>query len=147
MLVGDSVRGSLRELTLERLGRIDSALVTGHMFRAALADELAADAAFEKNFTNAEPAILITGTLQAGNGDDVRRATRVNVIGCRESFWSLGQGGPEKPLAANEVAITEPLAHELDVQVGDALLLRIPTSGAIPADSPLGEKDDTSKLG
>jgi hypothetical protein len=38
LLVGDSVRGSLRELTLRRLGRIDTALVTGQPFRAALAD-------------------------------------------------------------------------------------------------------------
>ena len=37
LLVGDSVRGSLRDLTLQRLGRIDSVLVAGHMFRAALA--------------------------------------------------------------------------------------------------------------
>ena len=49
LLVGDSVRGSLRDLTLQRLGRIDSALVTGHFFRA-LADELAADAG-SKHFT------------------------------------------------------------------------------------------------
>lgn len=147
LLVGDSVRGSLRDLTLERLGRIDSALVTGHVFRAALADELASDAEFQKHFNAAEPAILISGTLQSGSGGDARRATRVNVIGCRKSFWSLGQGGPGEPLAANEVAITEPIAHELGVKVGDEIQLRIPTSVSIPADSPLGEKDDTSKLG
>ena len=48
LLVGDSVRGSLRDLTLQRLGRIDSVLVAGHMFRAALADELAADAELQE---------------------------------------------------------------------------------------------------
>src|SRR5262245_54088178 len=126
LLVGDSVRGSLRDLTLERLGRIDSALVTGQFFRAALAEELVSSEGFKANFTAAEPAILLTGTLQAGSGTDVRRATRVSVIGCNESFWSLGQGGPTKPLAADEVAITEPLASELGVKVGDELQLRIP---------------------
>jgi hypothetical protein len=35
LLVGDSVRGSLRDLTLERLGRIDSAIVAVHPFRGA----------------------------------------------------------------------------------------------------------------
>ena len=140
LLVGDSVRGSLRDLTLQRLGRIDSALVTGHMFRAALADELAADAEFEAAIHRAEPAILMTGTLQAGSGKDAARATRVNVIGCRESFWSLGQGGPAKPLAANEVAITEPLARELGVKAGDELLLRIPTSGRDSGRQPAGRK-------
>ena len=62
LLVGDSVRGSLRDLTLQRLGRIDSALVGGQMFRAALADELSADADFQRHFAAAEPAILVTGS-------------------------------------------------------------------------------------
>jgi len=41
LLVGDSMRGSLRHLTLDRLGRIDEALVTDRFFRAKLAEELA----------------------------------------------------------------------------------------------------------
>ena len=40
LLVGDSMRGSLRHLTLDRLGRIDEALVSEHFFRAVLADQL-----------------------------------------------------------------------------------------------------------
>src|SRR5262245_56140081 len=51
LLVGDSVRGSLRDLTLQRLGNIDSALIAGHMFRAELADELAQNSSFRKHFT------------------------------------------------------------------------------------------------
>jgi ABC-type antimicrobial peptide transport system permease subunit len=133
LLVGDSVRGSLRDLTLERLGRIDSALVTGLFFRQALADEV-----------HGEPAILMPGTLEAGSGDGTRRATQVSIVGCRPEFWSLGQGGPKEPLATGSVAITEPLARELDVKPGDTILLRIPAAKAIPADSSLGKKDDTS---
>ncbi len=144
LLVGDSVRGSLRDLTLQRLGRIDSALVTGHMFRATLADELAADAGFQQHFAAAEPAILMSGTLQSGSGRGTRRATSISVIGCRTTFWSLGQGGPQKPLAENVIALTEPLARELRVGVGGEVLLRVPIAGAIPADSPLGEKSDTA---
>ncbi len=144
LLVGDSVRGSLRDLTLQRLGRIDSALVGGQMFRAALADELAADADFQRHFTAAEPAILVTGSAQTGNGDDVRRATSVSIVGTQPQFWSLGSGGPQKPLTDNDVAITDSLARELRADVGDQILLRIPKAGAIPADSPLGEKSDTS---
>src|SRR5687767_14339349 len=69
LLVGDSVRGSLRDLTLERLGRIDSALVSGQMFREELADELASDADFKRHFTDTVPAILITGSAQTGSGN------------------------------------------------------------------------------
>lgn len=144
LLVGDSVRGSLRELTLERLGKIDEVLVAGHFFRDALADELASASTFQQRFTAAEPAILIPGTLQSGSGNDARRATRVSVIGVQPAFWSLGQGGPEQPLADGEIAIVESLAEELAAEVGDSVLVRIATAGAIPADSPLGEKSDTS---
>jgi ABC-type antimicrobial peptide transport system permease subunit len=145
LLVGDSVRGSLRDLTLQRLGRIDAALVTGHFFRDALAGELAADADFPRHFAAAESAILVPGTLEAGSGESVRRATQVSVVGIRGVFWSLGAGGPDEPLADGEVAITEPLARELRAEPGDMILVRIPALEAIPADSPLGEKSDTSR--
>jgi ABC-type antimicrobial peptide transport system permease subunit len=144
LVVGDSMRESLRALTLQRLGRIDSALVTGHMFRAALADEIAANAEFRQHFTAAEPALLTAGSLQSGSGDQVRRATDVSVFGIRPAFWALGQGGPEKPLADDTVALTESLANELGVRTGERVLLRIPLATAIPADSPLGEKSETA---
>ena len=42
LVVGDSVRGSLREVALARLGRVDFALASGdRLFRARLADDLA----------------------------------------------------------------------------------------------------------
>ncbi len=145
LLVGDSVRGSLRDLTLQRLGKIDSVLVAGHMFRSALADELASDPEFKKYFTQAQPALILNGTLQAGSGKEERRATGISVIGYTPSFWSLGEGGPAKPLAEDEVALTEPVARDLNVKVGNDVLLRIPTATTIPADSTLGKKSDTSR--
>ena len=42
LLVGDSVRGSLRDMTLERLGAIDHAVLGERFFREVLADEVAA---------------------------------------------------------------------------------------------------------
>ena len=44
LLVGDSVRGSLRDLTLDRLGGIDSALVLDRFFRDEVASDLGAAA-------------------------------------------------------------------------------------------------------
>ena len=40
LLVGDSMRGSLRDLALERLGRIDYALLAAHFFRSELPKKL-----------------------------------------------------------------------------------------------------------
>lgn len=145
LLVGDSVRGSLKALTLQRLGKVDSVLVTDHFFRAALADELAANENFKKDFTAAEPALLIPGTLQSGSGNEMRRATNISVIGCRPEFWSLGQNGPVTSLSEDQIAITESLARELGAKVGDEVLLRVGTAGALPADSTLGKKTETSR--
>jgi ABC-type antimicrobial peptide transport system permease subunit len=143
LLVGDSVRGSLRDLTIQRLGKVDSALVTPHLFRAALADELAADEEFHNHFVATIPAILTNGTLQSRSGKETRRATNVSVIGAPRLF-EFGRGKKVKTLLPGQIAITEPLARELNVNVGDDVLIRLPTAGAIPADSPLGEKGQTA---
>ena len=54
LLVGDSLRGSLRDLTLQRLGWVDDALVGGHFFREKAAEGLPAK--------DVSAAILVRGT-------------------------------------------------------------------------------------
>lgn len=144
LLVGDSVNGSLRDLTLQRLGRIDTAIVSSHLFREKLADEVLVGSEFQEIFASAQPAILLTGTIQMGTGQQLRTATDVSVTGIRPEFWALGVGGPAKELSSDQIAITRALADELKAGEGDAVLLRLPIVSAIPADSPLGEKSETS---
>src|SRR4051812_34197648 len=149
LLVGDSVRGSLRDLTLQRLGRIDSVIVSPNFFREKLAHEIIIWAGHEGNGYSPEtqPAILLKGTLQSGAGQSTRRANSVSVIGCAPQFSTLGEGGPSGPLLNEGAAVTESLANELNVKAGDEILLTVPVAGAIPADSPLGAKalEKTSK--
>jgi putative ABC transport system permease protein len=143
LLVGDSVRGSLRDLTLQRLGRIDTVVVAPYMFPTTLAKNMGERIrnSFPRYFVpKIQPAILLNGTLESGSGKNVRRATSVSVVGCEPDFWSFGEGGPAKPLADGEVAITQSLAEELSVNAGESVLLRIPAAGTLPADSPLGAK-------
>ena len=142
LLVGDSMRGSLRQLVLERLGRIDEVLLTRQFFRVELAEELAKSPGFDQHFTEAQPAILLIGTLE--NPDRSRaRAGQVTVLGTTPEFWSLGEGRPTKLLGADEVVINLPLARELQAEVGDEVLIRLPQLGEIPPDSPLGRKTET----
>jgi ABC-type antimicrobial peptide transport system permease subunit len=143
LLVGDSMRGSLRHLTLERLGRIDSALVTDHLFRARWADEWAAEAAFSTRFAAAVPAILLRVSLENPNPQSLARASRVDLIGCDARFWRLGSGGPKQAPRAREIVLNGPLAEQLGVRAGDTVLLRLPRPGAVAADSPLGNKRET----
>src|SRR5881409_2885267 len=63
LLVGDSVRGSLRDLVLQRIGRTDRVVVSSGFFREALADDLRADAAFSAAFSAICPVIVVQGLV------------------------------------------------------------------------------------
>jgi ABC-type lipoprotein release transport system permease subunit len=142
LLVGDSVRGSLRHLALDRLGGIDSVLITQRFFRTELADETANRV--EECYRDVFPAMLLTGTIDR-TGAEARRASDVTVIGSDDRFWQQGDVRPEQLPKFNEVVLNETLAGELGAQVGDRLIFRLAQSSDIPADSPLGRKTATSQ--
>jgi len=136
LLVGDSVRGSLQDLVLERLGRIDQILIAEQPFRVALANELGGEAV--------APLLLVPGTLAATDGKSSRRATQLSTIGCMNAFWELGSNSPPPPLTGNQVALSRSIATELHIDIGAEVLLRVPLADSMPADSVLGEKGDTT---
>ncbi|HQU42537.1 MAG TPA: ABC transporter permease, partial [Pirellulales bacterium] len=131
LLVGDSVRGSLRRPTLDRLGRIDEVLVAGRLFNPALATELNASPDFGEAFEVALPAILLEGSVS--QPDSGARASRVNLLGCGDQFWQLGDG-PKPALAEGEVVLNQPLADELSAKPGDDVVVRLPLPADIPPD-------------
>ena len=79
LVVGDSMRASLRDLTLERLGAIDHALLSESFFRQDLVRELADDEAFARRFGPPVPAILLRGSATAPQSG--RRAAKVQIQG------------------------------------------------------------------
>src|SRR5262245_31682152 len=97
LLVGDSVRGSLRHLALDRLARVEFALVAPRLFRAELAEELSASDSFRANFGPAVPVLLLDGSL--AQPERKRRANRVNIIGCDRRFFDLSNDEPPVSVA------------------------------------------------
>lgn len=145
LLVGDSVRGSLRGLTLERLGKIEAILASDRFFRHELVSDLAGTPEFRKRFSVAAPGILFPqATIDRRHQDRTSRASAVLVLGCDESFWNLDLSGvrPTQLPADDEVILNETLATELNAGVGDTVTLRLPKSNQVPADSPLANKND-----
>lgn len=149
LVVGSSVRGSLRALTLDRLGRIDEVLITDRFFRAELADELAATDAFGEHYSALAPVILFPSvTIAEAEGPTRRHVANVVAIGAEEAFWELGEvpGGanvrPQKLPGKDEIVLNAPLAQALGVAVGDKVTLRLPSANEVPADSPLGRKSE-----
>jgi hypothetical protein len=137
LLVGDSMQGSLRDLALGGLGRIDEGLVANHFFR----EQLAVDAS--RGQSRAAPVILLRASVESADREPATFANQVNLIGCDERFWQLGDHGPPQPPQRNEVVLSEPVARLLGVKVGDAVIVRLPRLGAIPAEFALGRKRDT----
>ncbi len=144
LLVGDSMQGSLRDLTLDRLGRIDQAVVSQTFFDAQLCDKTEGSSDFQKYFDAAVPAIVLDASFENTALDPPRRANRVTLIGCDERISALGPGGPAEPIASGQIVINRELAKDLKLEdEGADIMLRLPRITSIPADSPLGRKDET----
>ena len=170
LLVGDSVRGSLRDLILQRLAGVDTVLVAEQPFREELASQWQADLARRPvrrrpldrkpldwkqseapppqdppppGFTQFAPLLIVPGSISFTPRDPAggsAQATQLSILGVTDTFWELGPGGPAQPLAGNDIAVSQAVADELHARVGDEVLVRVPLPSNIPADSTLGEK-------
>ena len=151
LLIGDSMRASLRHVTLDRLGDIDEILVNDRFFRAKLVTELQSQPEFGSDYKLAEPAIVFPqGTIETrGEQDDteVARAANILVLGISDTFWNLDSLNAQ-PVALNdgEVILNQALAADLNVKVGDLITLRLPKELQVNADSPLGSEESTDRV-
>jgi ABC-type lipoprotein release transport system permease subunit len=135
LLAGDSVRGSLIDLTLGRLGGIDAALVSEVFFQDGRGGE--------------STAPLILSRASAVHGSSGTRASRIAVYGADDRFSRLHGGGalPELHLEQARdsmfppVVVNEALAGELGAKTGDDLLLSFELPGEIPRETLLGDKE------
>ncbi len=135
LIVGDSVRGSLRDLSLSRLGKIDHALVSERFFRASLGRDLERDLGAQ----DVVSAISLSGTaVHAGSNT---RASRVQIQGIDNRFANLfDQILPELTSEGifPSVVVNESLRKELNAQIGDAILLSFEQSDDIHRESLFG---------
>lgn len=149
LLVGDSVRGSLRALTLDRLGSIDHLLVSSRFMRQTLAAELAADPEFSDRHDALAPLVVLRGS--AVHADSQTRAAGVGIYGVDATFGAMydtlldferrdGQVFPS-------VIINQTLATELAAEEGEAILLHFGRFSEIPRETLMGDKDPDQVLG
>lgn len=154
LLVGDSVRGSLRDLTLDRLGKIDHVILSENLFDHDLAARLNAQPQYASRFEPAIPALLLSGT--AIHASSQTRATRVNLNGIDENFFALFPNEATDSLSSylrrrsgqtfSSVIINAALQQELQAQIGDQILLSFKSYSEIPRASLLGQKETDEVL-
>src|SRR5919199_4242759 len=134
LLVGDSLRGSLRARSLQRLGWVDQSLVAPRFFRQALARRLRDAGAAAR----VEPAVLLQATASGpASGGTRTQARGVTVLGVEDSFLPLREGGS----SGEVVWLNGALAEALNVRAGDTVTLRLQKPSAVPREAALGQKD------
>lgn len=143
LLVGDSVRASLRDLVIQRLGQTSFAIASSGFFREELAPDLQNDPEFlAGGFTATCPLISLEGTIT--HEQSKRVASRINVYGVDERFWKFNRANATAPQERN-IVISPALARELGTAAGEAMLLRVATPSAIPLESLHSKKEDLGK--
>jgi hypothetical protein len=140
LLVGDSVRGSLRDLVAERLGRTDHVVLSAEFFREELADGLKSSESFNASFSGAAPLIALPGF--ASDPASGRRVGQVRIYGVDERFWQLHDLRPRE-LEPGDALVSRALASELDAATGSVVLVRLQLPSEIPLESLQGRKEST----
>lgn len=137
LLIGESVRGSLRDLSSRRLGKTDDVISSASFFREELA------AGLEQGIGVTCPLIVLKGVVV--HEPSKRRAGDINVYGVDERFWKFnGVAGVATPDNRNAL-ISGSLASELGSSPGESLLLRLEKPSDIPVESLHGRKEDPGK--
>ena len=133
LIVGDSVRGSLRDLALGRLGRTYDVVSSAGFFGADLAAHLATTTE-----RNAVPIVAATAVVT--HEPTGRRATGVFVYGVDERFWRFHGLNPKGGVFASPA-----LADELGIRRGDVLLTRLQKPSEVPLESLFAHKEDIGR--
>ena len=129
LLVGDSVRGSLRALVHQRLGPVEFALVAPHFVNQSLAERVAAASGAE-----VVPGIVTRG----GASSDEHHAGGLQIA-------AVGNGW--QPVARGEIVLNDVAADAVGVRApGATVLLNLPTASDVPRDATLARRsvDETT---
>ena len=137
LLIGESVRGSLRDLSSQRLGKTDELISSANFFREQLAVEL------EQQGQTTCPMIVLEGV--AVHELSKHRFGGIKVYGVDDRFWKFngvtGVATPEN----HDVLVSQSIVNEMGSSAGGTLLLRIEKPSEIPVESLHGRKEDPGK--
>lgn len=122
LLVGDSLKGSLRDRSDRQLNGTQFVMAPGRFFRSQIAETLPG---------NVLPVLQLQGTVRSSTN----RVGKVNVLGVDSRFLQSEQFPPN-----NDVVLSHALAEALAVRAGDSISLTMRTGGNLPQSSALAKR-------
>jgi putative ABC transport system permease protein len=139
LIVGDSVDHTLHTYAMQRLGKINLAVVSpDRMFSQQLGDSLQMELKTPVARVLALPGMAIYQNPESGKKIQVNK---VQALGVEENFWSFGDG-PAIQLDRREAALDQRLASALGVKTGDTVALRISKPDLLSRDAPLSSREE-----
>lgn len=145
LIVGDSVRASLRHMTLSRLGAITHVLHSPRFVRQQLAEDLNALGSTRAAGLIARPALMLKGSVEKKSSDgSLRRATEVGLTGIRPDTWEMFETQDVKAPSDGGLVLGYRTAKELQANPGDEVSVWVELPSSIPRDSLLGERENVA---
>ena len=130
LIIGDSVKYSLQQITVQRLGNTSYVITAGErLFRPQLANELAG-----KTGVQTTALLRANGFGVIGGGE--MHINQLAVWGVDSALGTFANHPEAFILKENEAAINENLATLTGLKVGDELLLRVNKLNTFPANTP-----------
>lgn len=132
LLVGDSLRGSLRDRVERQLGGVESVALFPRPVRADVADGMPGSVA---------PVLLLPGSVQAG-GDAATAPYlgSVTVLGVDDRFAPAGGSGVDWKGDGKQVVLSHRVAEKLGVKAGGTVRLGVERFSEMPRASSLAKR-------
>jgi putative ABC transport system permease protein len=164
LIVGDSVRGSLRAQALTRLGTVWFALAPSDRFvTESLPDRMlrrrvdatpSANGGHTARPANGPAGILMLPAM-VSREDQAARANQVTLLGVsgdqrvapsggRACFWDFSANRAHQEISRDEIWLNEALAAQLRARPGDTLLLRVRKPGLLSQEITVTPQSDTT---
>jgi ABC-type lipoprotein release transport system permease subunit len=133
LVVGDSLRGSLRDRALRQLNGVESAYIGARLIQADIAEQLPGSVV---------PSMILQGSIRTeSDTGDPKQVGRISVIGLsQEGFDRFELPGVEVSPKVGQVVLSARVASELGVKPGDVVELGVERFSNVHRSSLLGRR-------
>lgn len=129
LIVGDSVKYSLKNIVNHRLGKTEFSLSTGEKFvRCQLAGEIS-----QKLNVKASALMIANGIIKNPENNSV--LNKIQILGIDSSFWNLSDIEMSE-ITDEDVFVSENTANKLKLSIEDEIILKFEKLSVIPLNSP-----------
>lgn len=149
LVVGDSIRGSLKQMTLDRLGQVETAIDGPRFVTEEFATRIDIQPGQSSSSTpTPAPVIHLSGAIKKStDSGTTTRAGSVQVYGVDDRFWPLVDHGDriQQVLKSGDwLLINDVASQSLGAFEGDELTLFVDLPSTIPRDTLFGEREETT---